>query len=65
MLITACQKVAIYVVTFYLNYRIWSIKKERGAEAAALLTEKRVASVLEFTCLNDKIGIMLNQRKKN
>ena len=54
MLITACQKVAIYVVTFYLNYRIWSIKKERGAEAAAaaaaaLLTEKRVASVLEFT----------------
>ena len=52
MLITACQKVAIYVVTFYLNYRIWSIKKERGAEAAAaaaaLHTEKRVASVLEF-----------------
>ena len=51
MLITACQKVAIYVVTFYLNYRIWSIKKERGAEAAAaaLHIEKRVASVLEFT----------------
>ena len=54
MLITACPKVAIYVVTFYLNYRIWSIKKERGAEAAAaaaaaaLHTEKRVASVLEF-----------------